>query len=135
MEITQSAFGFRTRLDLPYDEAVEKITAALQEQGFGVLTEIDVRATLQEKLGESFRRYVILGACNPPLAHRALSAELDVGLMLPCNVVVWETDEGGSVVSMVDPETMVRGIDDPGLHEVASEARRKLETALQAIAP
>ena len=108
MAIEASDYGLRVRVGIPYDEAVKRITAHLAEQGFGVLTEIDVKATLQRKLGEGFRRYVILGACNPPLAHRALSTELEIGLLLPCNAIVYEDEDGaGSVVSIVDPHAML----------------------------
>ena len=126
-------FGIRTKLDLPYEQAVQKITAALKAEGFGVLTEIDVKATLRQKLNADFRRYVILGACNPPLAHRALSANLDVGLLLPCNVIVYEEGEG-TIVSAVNPMTLSILIqDDPALGAVAEEARLKLERAIASL--
>jgi uncharacterized protein (DUF302 family) len=126
---TKQKYGIETRLDVPYDQAVERVTAALKEEGFGVLTEIDVKATLKKKLDEDFRRYVILGACNPPLAHRALTAELDIGLLLPCNVIVYE-DDGGSVVSALDPGIMVQVTADPELAPIAHEARERLERAI-----
>ena len=125
--------GIRARLDLPYEQAIQKTTEALKAEGFGVLTEIDVKATLKQKLNADFRRYVILGACNPPLAHRALSANLDVGLLLPCNVTVYE--EGDSaVVTAVDPVAML-GImkDDPVVCEVAEEAKAKLRRAIDSL--
>ena len=125
-------YGFRTKLDLPYEEAVEKVTAALKEEGFGVLTEIDVKATLKQKLDVDFRKYAILGACNPPLAHRALTAELEIGLLLPCNVIVYE-EEGGSVVSIVDPIAMLGVVENPGLQPVADEARARLERVAKAL--
>jgi len=132
MNITTSEYGFRTRVPLAFEDAVEKITAALQQKGFGVLTEIDVKSTLAEKLGIEFRRYVILGACNPPLAHRALSATLDAGLLLPCNVVVYETGEDESVVSIIDPAALLGVIDDEGeLWSLATEARDALRQALE----
>jgi len=102
--VTPYGFGLRTML--PYDEAVERTKALLKEQGFGVLTEIDVRQTLHEKIEAEFPPYIILGACNPPLAHRALTEELDIGPLLPCNVVVYQAD-GGSVVEAMDPETVL----------------------------
>jgi uncharacterized protein (DUF302 family) len=125
-------YGFRTRLDMPYKEAVERTTAALKEEGFGVLTEIDVKATLKKKLDADFRKYVILGACNPPLAHRALQAELDIGLLLPCNIIVYEEDDG-SVVSIVDPLSMLGVVDKPQLEPVAREAQTRLRRVIEAL--
>ena len=123
----------RARLDLPYEQAIQKVTAALKAEGFGALTEIDVKATLKQRLNADFRRYAILGACNPPLAYRALSANLDVGLLLPCNVTVYEEGEG-TVVSAVNPMTMsdlIQG--DPVLGSVAEEARVKLERVIASL--
>lgn len=124
----------RATLAMPIDDALELTTAALKEEGFGVLTRIDVQATLKEKLGESFDPYLILGACNPALAHRALSTEPDLGLLLPCNVVLHERD-GQTTVSIIDPETMLgvaSGI--PELQEVATEARSKLQRVAASLA-
>ncbi len=125
-------YALRVRLDVPYEQAVEKVTAALKEEGFGVLTEIDVKATLKKKLDADFRRYVILGACNPPLAHRALSTELEIGLLLPCNVIVYEED-GGSVVSIVDPISMLGVVESAELEPVASQARARLQRVIGAL--
>lgn len=128
--------GFEVQMQQPYDEAVEKVVVALKAEGFGVLTRIDVKATLKEKLGQDFRPYVILGACNPPLAHRALSAEAVVGLMLPCNVTVETTPDGGALARIANPETMMQvGAleDNPTLKEVAAEARLKLERVASAL--
>lgn len=125
-----TTYGFSVKLNVPYSEAVQRVTAALKVEGFGVLTEIDVRATLKQKLDADFRRYVILGTCNPPLAHRALQANLDVGLLLPCNVVVYE-ENGGSVVAMADPIAMLGVVPDPALRPVAEEARARLLRALR----
>lgn len=125
-------YAYRTKLDLPYEEAIEKVTGALKEEGFGVLTEIDVKATLKKKLDADFRKYVILGACNPPLAHRALSTELEIGLLLPCNVIVYEED-GGSVVSIVDPISMLGVVENPELEPVAQEARTRLKRVIEAV--
>lgn len=124
--------ALRIELDVPYEQAVEQVTAALKKEGFGVLTEIDVKATLKKKLEADFRKYVILGACNPPLAHRALSTQLEIGLLLPCNVIVYE-DNGGSVVSIVDPISMLGVVEDPELEPVADEARARLERVAQAL--
>lgn len=116
-------------LALPFEAAVAKVREALGAEGFGVLTEIDVRATLAQKLGVDLRRYVILGACNPPFAHRALSLDLRAGLSMPCNVVVHE-DEGGVVVRAVDPALTVAAAGHPGLAALAEELREKLARAL-----
>jgi uncharacterized protein (DUF302 family) len=132
MAETINTYSFKTKLELPYDQAVEKVTAALKAEGFGVLTEIDVKTTLKNKLDVDFRRYVILGACNPPLAHQALQAELDLGLLLPCNVIVYEED-GGSVVSIVDPQSMLGIVQNPELDLVAGEARSRLQRVVAAI--
>jgi uncharacterized protein (DUF302 family) len=122
----------RTRLDLPYEQAIEHVTAALKDQGFGVLSEIDVQATLKKKLDIDFRKYVILGACNPPLAHQALTTELEIGLLLPCNVIVYE-DDGGSVVSIAAPIAMMHVANNPLLEPVANEARVRLQHVIAAL--
>ena len=127
-------FGLQVNLDVPYEAAIEKATAALKEEGFGVLTEIDVKATLKKKLDADFRRYVILGACNPNLAYQALQTELDLGLLLPCNVIVYETDEGQSVVSIVDPLAMLGMVQNESLQKVANEARTRLNRVTQKLA-
>lgn len=118
-------YAFHTKLDLPYKKAIETVTAALKDEGFGVLTEIDVKATLKEKLDADFRKYVILGACNPDLAHQALNIELEIGLLLPCNVIVYE-DDGKSVVSISDPVSMFGVVKNPDLDRVVEEARSRL---------
>ncbi|MFG2907509.1 DUF302 domain-containing protein [Kitasatospora sp. NPDC048286] len=126
-------YGLGVRLDRPFAQAVEAVTAALREQGFGVLTTIDVRATLREKIGAEIEDYLILGACNPALAHRALEADRRIGLLLPCNVVV-RADGDATVVEAVDPQTMVT-LAGPGggLGEVADEAAQRLTAALDAL--
>ncbi|MGW3071634.1 DUF302 domain-containing protein [Kitasatospora sp. NPDC001132] len=126
-------YGLGVRLDRPFAQAVEAVTAALREQGFGVLTTIDVRATLREKTGAEIEDYLILGACNPALAHRALEADRRIGLLLPCNVVV-RADGDSTVVEAVDPQTMVT-LAGPGggLGEVADEAAQRLTAALDAL--
>lgn len=125
--------GVDITLNIGYDAALDKTKAALKAEGFGVLTEIDVKATLQQKLGADFRRYVILGACNPPLAHRALSANLSVGLLLPCNVTVYENDQGNAVVSIASPKAMAAMLGDASFAELAEEAQIKLDRVADAI--
>ena len=126
--------AFECRLDVPYAQAIERVTAALKSEGFGVLTKIDVKATMREKLNVEFRDYAILGACNPTLAHRALSTILDVGLLLPCNVTVYATDDEHSVVSIIDPGSMMAVMGNPALAAVADEARARLERVHAALA-
>ncbi len=125
--------GIRTTLNLSFEQAIQKTTEALKAEGFGVLTQIDMQSTLKQKIGADFRRYAILGACNPPLAYRALSANLDLGLLLPCNVTVYE--EGvGSVVTAVDPAEMLGVLkEDPVAHEVAMEARTRLRRVISSL--
>ena len=129
----RGAYGLGTAVALPYAEAITRTKAALKEQGFGVLSEIDVRATLKEKRNADFRPYVILGACNPALAHRALETELDIGLLLPCNVVVYEVD-GGSMVEAIDPERALDIVGTPELAAIAAEAKALLLRALESVA-
>ena len=129
----RTAYGFGVKTSLTYAQAVERTKAALKEQGFGVLCEIDVKQTMKEKLNVDFRPYVILGACNPPLAHRALSAELDLGLLLPCNVIVYE-EEGGSVVKAMDPEPVLGIVGNPDLAIIASEVKARLEKVIKQVA-
>ena len=127
-------YGLRVDIPVEYERAVEQATAALKAQGFGVLTTIDVRQTLKQKLGRDFRKYVILGACNPPLADRALHAELEVGLLLPCNVVVYEVSPGRSVVSAMAPMAALGIVgDNKELQTVAKEADARLRGALSAL--
>jgi uncharacterized protein (DUF302 family) len=131
MSPTKTSYAIGKSVPLPYEQAVERIRDALQRQGFGVLTEIDVRATMKKKLDVDFRKYVILGACNPPLAYRGLQAEDDIGLLLPCNVVVYEEAPQRSRVAVLDPVAQlgIAGRDD--ILPVAEEARRRLERALE----
>lgn len=132
MPKTVMDYAYRTELDVPYEQAVDRVTAALKDEGFGVLTEIDVKATLKQKLDADFRKYVILGACNPPLAHDALNTELEIGLLLPCNVIVYEKD-GSSVISIVDPISMLDVVENPELDPVADEARSRLQRVIESL--
>jgi uncharacterized protein (DUF302 family) len=129
--MNESRYGIRIEVPLEYERAVELATAALKHEGFGVLTTIDVKKTLKEKLNAEFRRYLILGACNPPLANRALLAETDIGLLLPCNVIVYENGPHRSVVAALAPLTMVGLVgDNPEIASVAREADERLRRAL-----
>jgi uncharacterized protein (DUF302 family) len=128
-----AAFGIQKTLDLGFDEALARVPEALKAEGFGVLTEIDVQATLKKKLDVDFRRYRILGACNPPFAHRALQHSLDVGMLLPCNVIVYETDEGKTVVSAVDPMQTMAAQGDPAMRPLAEQVRQKLQRVMDSL--
>lgn len=130
---TQTAeLGIQTTLDMGFDEALARVPEALKAQGFGVLTEIDVQETLKKKLDVEFRRYRILGACNPAFAHRALTHSLDVGLLLPCNVIVYEKDDGRTVVSVVDPiQMMAAQGEHPELRDVAEAAQARLRRVVE----
>jgi uncharacterized protein (DUF302 family) len=128
------SYGFGTVVNQPYDQTIQRTREALKEQGFGVLTEIDVKATMKAKLDADFRPYIILGACNPPLAHRALSADLGIGLLLPCNVVVYDNLDGTSTVEAMDPQAALGLVgDNAAIAEVAREAGARLRTALGAL--
>ncbi len=127
-------YGLVRQVDLSYAQAVERVTATLKDQGFGILTEIDVKKTLKAKLDKDFTPYIILGACNPPLAFRALSTEIDIGLLLPCNVCVYEDPVSHkTVISAVDPQTLVDLTGRKELEPVAGEVRAKLMAALAAV--
>ncbi len=128
-------YGISTPVHLPYDRAVERTREELAKEGFGVLTEIDVRATLKKKLDVDFRPYIILGACNPPLAHQALSAERDIGLLLPCNVIVYAGDEPGeSIVAALDPVAALELSGNDAVGPLAAQVRAKLERVLEGVA-
>jgi uncharacterized protein (DUF302 family) len=123
-------YGLKVDLPLPYDAALQRAIDALKQEGFGVLTTIDVAKTLKEKIDRDFRRYVILGACNPVLADRALHADLDIGLLLPCNVIVYERDAGASTVAAMAPLAAMDLVGNPDVTAVAKEADAKLRSAL-----
>lgn len=126
-------YGIGKSVPLPYEQAVERTREALQKEGFGVLTEIDVKATLKKKLDVDFQKYVILGACNPPLAYQGLQAEPDIGLLLPCNVIVYEEDATRSRVAILDPLAQLGITGRKDIEPLAREAKQKLERALGAI--
>jgi uncharacterized protein (DUF302 family) len=130
--VDDAKVGLEKKVALPYEKAVEKAREALAKNGFGVLTEIDVRETLKKKIDVDFKKYVILGACNPPLAHRALSAEGDVGLLLPCNVIVYEEGDG-AVVSAINPDMMVQMFDSEEMRSVAAEVGTLLRRVVESI--
>lgn len=125
-------YGFTRTVSLPFDAAVKRVTEELKNQGFGVLTSIDVKETLKQKLNVEFTKYVILGACNPPLAHRAFDVEMNIGLLLPCNVIVYE-QEGKTIVGAFDPMMMVLLVGKAELAAIAAEVKQKLEAVLASI--
>lgn len=127
------SYHFSKKVDIPFEAAIEKTTAALKEEGFGVLTEIDIKATLKKKLDVDFRKYQILGACNPPLAHEALQAEPHIGLMLPCNVIVQEHENGEVEVSAVDPVASMQAIENDELGDVAGEVSYLLKKVIDSL--
>ena len=126
------SYGFSKTVALSHEQAIVKVTEALKQEGFGVLTTIDVKETLQTKLGVEFNKYVILGACNPPFAHRALQAEEEIGLLLPCNIIVYER-ENEMVVSAFNPMSMTKLIDNPAMLPIAEEVTQRLRRAIEAI--
>jgi uncharacterized protein (DUF302 family) len=126
-------YYFSKTLDLSFDEAIVRVTDELKKEGFGVLTEIDVKATLKKKLDVDFGNYRILGACNPPFAYKALQAEAQIGLMLPCNVVVQEGENGQTTVSAVDPVMSMQAVENESLGEVAGQVKTKLQKAIESV--
>ncbi len=127
-----TTYGFGTSLQVPYEEAIARVKEALQAEGFGVLTEIDVQRTLREKLGAEMQPYIILGACNPQLAHRALQQEPDIGLLLPCNVVV-RAQGKGSRIDIADPQEMLGIVGNEQLHPIAEEAKQRLQRVVASL--
>ena len=123
-------YGFSKTINLPYEQAIEKVTAELKKEGFGVLTSIDVKETLKQKINVDFTKYIILGACNPPIAHKALLEEEELGLLLPCNVIVYEKDNQ-TRVSIFDPLVMTKIIDNEKIKPVAEEVKQKLQRVLE----
>ena len=126
-------YAFSAILDTSYEDAISKVTDALKEEGFGVLTEIDVKSTLKKKLNVDFRKYVILGACNPPYAHRTLQMDLDVGLLLPCNVIVYETDDKKAYISALNPVSALEVIKSEELRKIANEVLDKLKRVVDKV--
>lgn len=122
-------YGFATTLKIPFDDAIVKVTEALKQEGFGVLTDIDVKSTLKSKMNLDMRPYRILGACNPPFAHRAIEAEPDIGLLLPCNVVVREEENGDITVSFMDPEAVLELVGKAEMKDIAMEVKARLVRA------
>jgi uncharacterized protein (DUF302 family) len=129
---SQGKYGIQTKVNTSYEETIPRVTEALKKEGFGVLTEIDVKETIKKKLGKEFPKYIILGGCNPDLAFRALSAETEIGLLLPCNVIVYEKD-GETVVSAQDPEAALSVVGNPELAPIAKEARERLARAIASL--
>jgi uncharacterized protein (DUF302 family) len=129
---SQAKYGIQTRVNASYEETIPRVTEALKKEGFGVLTEINVKETIKKKLGKEFPKYIILGGCNPDLAYRALSAETEIGLLLPCNVIVYEK-EGETVVSAQDPEAALSVVGNPALAPIAKEARERLARAIASL--
>jgi uncharacterized protein (DUF302 family) len=129
----EMSFSYRKEVTMSFEQALEKATQELQKEGFGVLTEIDVKATLKKKLDVDYRKYKILGACNPPLAYKALTAEPEIGVLLPCNVLVYESDQGKTIVSAIDARSMFSVVGREDILPVAEEVNKKLKKVIDNI--
>ena len=129
----ESSYSFSKVVDLSYEAAIEKVTEDLKEEGFGILTEIDVKATLKKKLDVDVKPYQILGACNPPFAYKSLQAEEQIGLMLPCNVIVYVNDQGETIVAAVDPVASMKAVENENLSEVAKTIQGKLKKVIDSL--
>ena len=127
------SYYFSKIIDLPFDKAIEKVTEALKKEGYGILTEIDVKATLKKKLDVDFRNYKILGACNPPFAYEALKAERMIGLMLPCNVIVQEAEENKTEVAAIDPIASMQAVNNFQLAQIANQVQGKLKKEIESL--
>ena len=131
--MNRQSYGIRTTVNTSYEETVPKVTEALKKEGFGILTEINVKETIKKKLDKEFPKYIILGACNPPLAYQALTAETEIGLLLPCNVIVYEGKDGKTVVSAQDPEAALSIVGNQAIVQVAKEARERLVRVIESL--
>jgi len=129
-----ASYGIVRKVPLSYEEALARTREALKSEGFGVITEIDVRKTVKEKLGEELYPYIILGACNPSLAHRAISAEPEIGLLMPCNVCVWDNLDGTSTVAAIDGKTLFQLVQNPKVADLAETVRAKLDSVVERVA-
>ena len=129
-----ATYGIVKKTSLRYGQALARTREALKAEGFGVITEIDVQRTVKEKLGEEFRPYMILGACNPPLAHQAISAEPEIGLLMPCNVCVWDNQDGTSTVAAIDVKALFQVVQNPGLADIAETVHAKLARVVEKVA-
>ena len=129
-----ATYGIVKKTSLPYGQALSRTREALKAEGFGVITEIDVQRTVKEKLGKEFRPYIILGACNPPLAHQAISTEPEIGLLMPCNVCVWDNQDGTSTVAAIDVKALFQVVQNPGLADIAEKVHAKLARVVEKVA-